>query len=109
MATNIALLPGDGIGPEVMSAAVEVMKHVAERFNMEIETTEGLMGGCSYEEHGTPLTDETIEMCKRSDAVLLGAVGGYKWESLEHHLKPEAALLKLRKELGLFTNISFFC
>jgi len=105
MATKIALLPGDGIGSEVMTAAVKVMKHVAERFNMEIETTEGLMGGCSYEEHGTPLTDETIQMCKDSDAVLLGAVGGYQWENLEHHLKPEAALLKLRKELGLFTNI----
>lgn len=105
MKKKVALLPGDGIGTEVMSSAVKLMHHVAEKYNLTIETTESLMGGCSYDAYGTPLTDETIQLCYESDAVLLGAVGGYKWENLEHHLKPEAALLKLRKSLGLYTNI----
>lgn len=105
MKKKVTLLPGDGIGTEVMDAAVKLMHHVASKYDLEIETTESLMGGCSYDAYGTPLTDETIELCYNSDAVLLGAVGGYKWETLEHHLKPEAALLKLRKSLGLFTNI----
>lgn len=102
---KVVLLPGDGIGKEVTSAAVNVMKVVADNFNFEIETEEKLMGGCSFDKHGTPLTEETLETCYEADAVLLGAVGGYKWETLEHHLKPEAALLKLRKSLGLFANI----
>ncbi len=105
MEKKVALLPGDGIGTEVMGAAAKLMHHVAAKYDLTIETTESLMGGCSYDAHGTPLTDETIQLCYESDAVLLGAVGGYKWEDLEHHLKPEAALLKLRKSLGLFTNI----
>jgi 3-isopropylmalate dehydrogenase len=105
MKKKVALLPGDGIGTEVMSAAVKLMHHVAEKYDLTIETTESLMGGCSYDAYGTPLTDETIQLCYKSDAVLLGAVGGYKWENLAHHLKPEAALLKLRKSLGLYTNI----
>jgi 3-isopropylmalate dehydrogenase len=105
MKKKVALLPGDGIGTEVMSAAVKLMHHVAEKYDLTIETTESLMGGCSYDAYGTPLTDETIQLCYESDAVLLGAVGGYKWENLVHHLKPEAALLKLRKSLGLYTNI----
>ncbi len=105
MKKKVALLPGDGIGTEVMSAAVKLMHHVAEKYDLTIETTESLMGGCSYDAYGTPLTDETIQLCYKSDAVLLGAVGGYKWENLVHHLKPEAALLKLRKSLGLYTNI----
>jgi len=105
MKKKVALLPGDGIGTEVMDAAVKLMHHVAAKYDLEIETSESLMGGCSYDKYGTPLTDETIELCYQSNAVLLGAVGGYKWEDLEHHLKPEAALLKLRKSLGLYTNI----
>ncbi|MBU1095420.1 MAG: 3-isopropylmalate dehydrogenase [Bacteroidetes bacterium] len=105
MTYNITLLPGDGIGPEVASAGVKVMKYVAEKFKVAIETQEKLIGGCSYEKFGSPLTDETLQACYDSDAVLLGAVGGYQWENLPHHLKPEAALLKLRKSLGLFANI----
>jgi len=105
MKKKVAVLPGDGIGTEVMSAAVKLMHHVAEKYDLTIETTESLMGGCSYDAYGTPLTDETIQLCYESDAVLFGAVGGYKWENLAHHLKPEAALLKLRKSLGLYTNI----
>jgi 3-isopropylmalate dehydrogenase len=105
MKYKLTLLPGDGIGPEVVNASLKVMHYVAEKFNVNVETHEHLIGGCSFEAHGTPLTEETIQACYDSDAVLLGAVGGYKWENLEHHLKPEAALLKLRKSLGLFTNI----
>ncbi len=105
MPQKITLLPGDGIGPEVMEAAVSVLTYVANKFNMEISTKEELFGGASYDKFGTPLTQETLQACYDSDAVLLGAVGGYKWETLPHHLKPEAALLKLRKSLGLFTNI----
>lgn len=102
---KITLLPGDGIGPEVVESAVNVIKHVAEKFSTNFEFEERLMGGVSYDKFETPLADETLQTCYDSDAVLLGAVGGYKWEDLPHHLKPEAALLKLRKSLGLFANI----
>lgn len=105
MTFNLAVLPGDGIGPEVTGAALKLLKVVADKFNIEINTTQKLIGGASYEEFGTPLTEDTLRACYDSDAVLLGAVGGYKWENLEHHLKPEAALLKLRKSLGLWANI----
>jgi len=105
MSFKLTLLPGDGIGPEVVGAAVKVMKHAAEKFGVTIETVERLIGGASYEEYKNPLTDETLQTCYDSDAVLLGAVGGYAWENLPHHLKPEAALLKLRKSLGLYANI----
>jgi len=102
---KITLLPGDGIGTEVTASAVRVMKAVADYSKIELQFNEQLIGGCSYDRFGTPLTDETLDACFNSDAVFLGAVGGYKWETLPHSLKPEAALLKLRKELGLFTNI----
>ncbi len=105
MRYKIALLPGDGIGKEVTYAAVQVMQAVAESFNIALEFKEQLIGGCSYDKHQSPLTDETIQACYDSDAVFLGAVGGPKWEKLPHHLKPEAALLKLRKSLGLYANI----
>ena len=105
MNLKITLLPGDGIGPEVVSAAVEVMKVAAEKFNVTLKFNEQLAGGCSYDKFGKPLTEETLSACYDSDAVLLGAVGGYKWENLPQNLKPEAALLGLRKALGLYTNI----
>ena len=102
---KVTLLPGDGIGPEVVTAAVSVMKVAAEKFNVAFKFNEQLVGGCSYDKHGVPLTDEVLSSCYDSDAVLLGAVGGYKWETLPQNLKPEAALLKLRKALGLYANI----
>jgi 3-isopropylmalate dehydrogenase len=105
MSYKIALLPGDGIGPEVTDAAVKIIKSAASRFNITVEFREELIGGVSYDKYNTPLTDETLQSCFDSDAVFLGAVGGPKWEGLPHHLKPEAALLRLRKELGLFANI----
>jgi len=105
MSLKIALLPGDGIGPEITKSSVQMMNKVAERFNLTIETKEYLMGGCSYDEFGSPLTDETLQGCYDADAVFLAAVGGPKWEGLQQSMKPEAALLKLRKSLGLFANI----
>ena len=105
MSFKIALLPGDGIGPEVIAAAVDVLKLAGEKFNVEFELKEYPVGGISYDKHGTPLTDEVLQACYDSDAVLLGAVGGIKWDSLQRDMKPEAALLKLRKSLGLFINI----
>lgn len=102
---KVTLLPGDGIGPEVIDSAVKVLKYAVEKFNAEVSFTEKEIGGCSYDKFGTPLTDEVLSECYSSDAVFLGAVGGPKWESLPHNLKPEAALLKLRKSLGLFANL----
>jgi len=105
MKYKIALLPGDGIGPEVTDAAVKVLQFTAEKIGLDIQYSYHLIGGCSYDANENPLTDATLSACYDSDAVFLGAVGGVKWESLPHHLKPEAALLKLRKSLGLFSNI----
>lgn len=105
MKKKIVLLPGDGIGPEIVHLAVKAIEVTAKLFAVEIEMEEELIGGCSYDKYGSTLTDKAIEKCLGSDAVLLGAVGGPKWENLPHGLKPEAALLKLRKELGLFANL----
>lgn len=105
MKFKITLLPGDGIGPEVVSSAVKVMNYVAEKFQVTINIKEELFGGISIDKFGEPLTEKTLQNCKESDAVLLGAVGGYKWENLPHNMKPEAGLLAIRKSLGLFANI----
>ena len=105
MTGRVTLLPGDGIGPEVMQSAVRVMQHVADRFNFTIELDEKLIGGASIDQLGTPLSEETIQSCINSDGVLLGAVGGPKWEEREHQMKPEAGLLRIRKTLELFANI----
>jgi 3-isopropylmalate dehydrogenase len=105
MTRTVTLLPGDGIGQEVMTAAVQVMQQAAKKVNLTITTVEKPIGGISIDEYDIPLTDDTIQMCRQADAVLLGAVGGPKWEKLEHHRKPEAGLLKIRKALDLFANI----
>lgn len=102
---KITLLPGDGIGPEITESAVQVMQYVADKFDVTIKMDEQLIGGCSFEKYGNPLTEQALESCYNSDVVFLGAVGGYQWETLPHHLKPEAALLKLRKSLELYTNV----
>ncbi len=102
---KISLLPGDGIGPEVVSAAVKVLKFIGEKFNVSFEFSEKLIGGVSYEKFGDMLTDDALSECYNSDAVILGAVGGPKWENLPHDKKPEAALLKIRKALGLYANL----
>lgn len=106
---NIAVIKGDGIGPEIVTEAMKVMNKVAEKFGHTFNYTQVLMGGCSIDATGVPLTDGAIETCKASDAVLLGSIGGdtttSPWYKLEPSLRPEAGLLKLRKSLGLFANI----
>lgn len=102
---KIALIKGDGIGPEVIDQAVKVLGAVAERFNCSFEYQEVLMGGRAIDETGVPLPHETVDICKKSDAVLLGAVGGAKWDSLPGNLRPEAGLLGLRKALDVYANL----
>lgn len=102
---KIALLPGDGIGPEVVAEGVRVLRAVAERWDHALELNEGLIGGCALDARGTPLPPETLELCKSADAVLLGAVGGPRWDNPDARLRPEQGLLGLRKELGVYANL----
>ncbi|MEX0889965.1 MAG: isocitrate/isopropylmalate family dehydrogenase, partial [Balneolaceae bacterium] len=101
---SLVTLPGDGIGTEVTSGALEILKHVTKHYGHQLNVEEFAFGGTSYDQHGEPVTDETLEACKASDAVLLGAVGGEKWDHLTGKDRPESALLKLRSELGVFAN-----
>ena len=102
---NIALVKGDGIGPEIVEGAVEVLKKVGEKYGHQFIFTEYLAGGCAYDKYGKPLPEKTVEGCKNSDSVLLGAVGGPKWDNVPSDLRPEKALLGLRAALGLYTNL----
>jgi len=102
---NITLLPGDGIGPEVVSEAVRVLDVIAHKCNHTFEYKERLMGGCSIDKYGSSLTDETLADCQSADAVLFGAVGGPKWDDPNAKDRPERGLLKLRKGLGVFANL----
>lgn len=102
---SISVIPGDGIGPEITSAAIEVLRAASSRKEVEIETKELIAGGCAIDLFGIPLPQETIEEAKNSDAVLLGAVGGPKWDNVEPDIRPERALLGLRQGLGLYANI----
>ena len=103
---KIASLPGDGIGVEIVPEAIKALNAITERFGHKFEFTEALIGGAAYDAVGHPLPDETLALCQKSDAILLGAIGGPKWEELPVHLRPEVgALLPLRKELGLFANL----
>lgn len=102
---KITLLKGDGIGPEIVDQAVKVLNKTAEKFNFTVEYDEALMGGCAIDATGEPLPGETVEKCKNSDSVLLGAVGGPKWDNLPGDKRPEAGLLGIRGALGLFANL----
>ena len=109
MESRITLIPGDGIGPEIVREAVKVLDSVADKYGHKFDYTKIDMGGVSIDKHGVPLTDEAVATAKASDAVLLGAVGGNvgnsKWYDVAPNLRPEAGLLKIRKELGLFANL----
>jgi len=105
MEANIVLLPGDGVGPEVVGAAQKVLKEVERKFSHHFSYREYLIGGCSIDRFGSALTDETLSACQASDAVLLGAVGGPKWDNPAATVRPEQGLLALRKGLGVFANL----
>ena len=102
---RIVLLPGDGIGPEIVSVGQSVLEVVAERFGHEFSFETGIIGGCAIDQSGTPLPEETLAACRSCDAILLGAVGGPKWDDPSAATRPEQGLLTLRKELGLFANL----
>ena len=105
MVKKITVLRGDGIGPEIVNEAIKVLDKVAVRYGHTFEYTDVDMGGCSIDKFGVPITDEGLEKCKSSDSVLLGAVGGPKWDGADPSVRPEKALLKVRSELGLFANL----
>ena len=104
MALKIAVLPGDGIGSEIVNEALKVLEVLNRRFDLGATWKEAAIGGAGYDESGDPYPEATQELCKQSDAVLLGAVGGPKWEPLAKPLRPEAGLLRIREDLGLFAN-----
>ncbi len=105
MTKKIAVLPGDGIGPEIIREALKVLDCLREEFGVAVEIEEALVGGAAYDATGTPLPEETLKLAKAADAVLLGAVGGPRWEPLDYSVRPERALLGLRSELELFANL----
>ena len=102
---NITLLRGDGIGPEIVAEAVKVLDAAADKYGFSVNYTEALLGGCAIDATGVPLPQETIDKCKASDSVLLGAVGGPKWDTQPGNNRPEAGLLGIRGALGLFANL----
>ncbi len=106
MAThNLLLLPGDGIGPEVMAEVDRLVAFLAKKSKVEFKTEQALCGGCSIDKHGTPLTEEVLAKAKAADAIIFGSVGGPKWDKVAYEIRPEAGLLRLRKELDLFANL----
>jgi 3-isopropylmalate dehydrogenase len=105
MRFKIAVLPGDGIGPEVMREATQVLNQTAKLYGFSVTFQDGIVGGASIDAYGKPLTDAVLKLAKESDAVLLGAMGGPKWDHLDYSIRPERALLALRQELGLFANL----
>jgi 3-isopropylmalate dehydrogenase len=102
---KVAVLPGDGIGPEVVAEGVRILRAVAQRWGHTFELREGLIGGCALDARGTPLPSETLDICRAADAVLLGAVGGPRWDNPDAKQRPEQGLLGLRKALGVYANL----
>ena len=105
MKASIAVYPGDGIGPEVISESIKVLEAIGNRFNHDFEIEAGRVGGNAIDDYGTPLPQETIDTCKDSDAILFGAVGGPKWDDPNADVRPEDGILAIRKSLGLFANL----
>ena len=102
---KLLLLPGDGIGPEVMAEVERVVAWVNARGHAKIETETDMVGGCAYDAHGKAISDATVRKALQADAVMLGAVGGPKWDGVAYEQRPEAGLLRLRKDLELFANL----
>ncbi|RBP44987.1 3-isopropylmalate dehydrogenase [Garciella nitratireducens] len=102
---QIAVIPGDGIGPEIINEAIKVLETIGKKYHHHFHFQKLLAGGCAIDKVGTCLPDETLDLCKKSDSILLGAVGGPKWDTLPGEQRPEKALLRLRKELNLFANL----
>lgn len=102
---NILVLPGDGIGPEIMAEAVKVMAAAKQRFSLAIDWQEAAVGGAGFDAEGDPLPASTLERARQADALLFGAIGGPKWDNIERDMRPERGLLRLRSELGLFANL----
>ncbi|MFM8331209.1 MAG: 3-isopropylmalate dehydrogenase [Candidatus Methylumidiphilus sp.] len=105
MTIKIAVLPGDGIGPEIINEALKVLDCLREEFGLDVTTEHALIGGAAYDATGTPFPAETLNLARQADSILLGAVGGPKWEPLDYSLRPERGLLGLRSELELFANL----
>lgn len=105
MTSKIAVLPGDGIGPEIVAEAVKVLECLQQEFGLSMELETAAIGGAGYDESGFPLPEATLSLCRQSDAVLLGAVGGPQYDALDRELRPEKGLLRLRQELALFSNL----
>jgi len=103
--TKIAVIKGDGIGPEIVLGAIKVLDVISKKYNFPVQYTDVLMGGIAIDKTGVPLPQETLDVCRNSDAVLLGSVGGPKWDKLPGHLRPEAGLLGIRKGLEVFANL----
>ncbi len=105
MTHKIAVLPGDGIGTEIVAEALKVLDALRQDFGLHVETEQALIGGAAYDATGTPFPEATLKLCQQADSVLLGAVGGPKWEPLDYSVRPERGLLGLRAELALFANL----
>lgn len=102
---TLQILPGDGIGPEIVDETKKVINWINKNTNITVNTQEDLIGGQAYDEYGVPLADQTLEICRKADAILMGSVGGPKWDNVDYSKRPEAGLLRLRKELDLFANL----
>jgi 3-isopropylmalate dehydrogenase len=105
MSKQILILPGDGIGPEIMAEAIKVLELANSKYSLGFELSHDVIGGAAIDKHGVPLADETLDRARAADAVLLGAVGGPKWDKIERDIRPERGLLKIRAQLGLFGNL----
>ncbi|NLC08666.1 MAG: 3-isopropylmalate dehydrogenase [Gammaproteobacteria bacterium] len=105
MTKKVLVLPGDGIGPEIIAEAVKILNLADKKYNLGLELVDGELGGAAIDKHGVPLADSTLALAREVDAVLLGAVGGPKWDTIDKSIRPERGLLKIRSELGLFANL----
>ncbi len=102
---KIAVFAGDGVGQEIMNEALKVLRLIFDKRKISVSISEGYVGGCAYDRFGVPLPQQSLDLAIQSDVILLGAVGGPKWENLDYSLRPERALLGLREKLGLYANL----